>query len=51
MSLHNIAQKMPIARALTHDTAPYFTGSVVENRLGLQDNRQELGMENPQAHG
>jgi hypothetical protein len=36
MSLYQIAKRLPVVRGLTYQVPPYFVGSVIENRLGLQ---------------
>jgi hypothetical protein len=36
VALYRLAHRLPLVRGLTHTETPYFTGSVVENRLGLQ---------------
>jgi len=36
VSLYSLAQKLPLVRGFTHEVSPYFAGSVIENRLGLQ---------------
>ncbi len=36
ISLYRIAKNVPLLRGLTHQECPYHTGSVIENRLGLQ---------------
>lgn len=35
-SLQSLAADVPILRGFVHQVSPYFTGSVLENRLGLQ---------------
>jgi hypothetical protein len=35
-SLYQLAQSLPVVRGLTFSNTPYFTGSVIENRLGMQ---------------
>lgn len=34
--IRNYAKDLPLLRGLTHEVSPYFTGSVIENKLGLQ---------------
>jgi hypothetical protein len=34
--IRNYAKDLPLLRGLTHQVSPYFTGSVIENKLGLQ---------------
>jgi hypothetical protein len=36
LSLHSIARSLPLLRGFTSEVSPYFAGSVLENRLGLQ---------------
>lgn len=36
VSLNQMARNLPILRGLVHEVSPYHTGSVFENRLGLQ---------------
>lgn len=36
ISLYGLAKRVPGVRGLTHKNPPYFVGSVIENRLGLQ---------------
>lgn len=36
MSINKIAKNLPLLRGLAHRVPPYFVGSVLENRLGLQ---------------
>src|SRR5262245_61663541 len=35
-NLYNLARKFPFIRSLNRTVPPYHTGSVIENRLGLQ---------------